>query len=99
MKRKANDDSRRQEVESKLLSLSALDQKELFEKYFIKSTPEAISIAGRVLSGTDIYFRLEISTQAISARTSNGTLIPDANYADAWAAAEDGEKPTVTTTE
>ena len=68
---------------------------QLFEKYFIKSTPEAISIAGEVMSGADIYFRLEISTQAISARTSNGTLITD--YAAAWAAAENGEKPTVTT--
>ena len=33
MKRKENDDIRRQEVESKLISLSGLDQKALFEKY------------------------------------------------------------------
>ncbi len=33
MRRKENDDIRRQEVESKLISLSGLDQKALFEKY------------------------------------------------------------------
>lgn len=62
----------------------------LFSSYVLGKTPEAIN-AGLEVLDVDMYFRLEISTQAISARKSNGELITD--YAAAWAAAEDGKKP------
>lgn len=65
----------------------------LFTKYVLGTKPNA-ELAGQELGYEDMYFVLEISTQAISAVTSKGTLIPNANYAEAWAAASRGEKPT-----
>ena len=63
----------------------------LFTSYEVKKVPEARN-AGELLS-EGMYFTLEISTQAISARNLDGTLMDDADYAAAWAAALRGEKP------
>ena len=57
----------------------------LFESYTVKKIPEA-QMGGIPLSSAQMYFTLEIATQAISARTSNGTLVED--YAQAWAIAD-----------
>ena len=67
----------------------------LFDSYVLGTRPNA-EIAGVVVDYNDMYFVLEVSTQAISARTSNGTLLED--YEEAWEAASRGEKPIVTTT-
>ena len=63
----------------------------LFTKYVLGTKPDA-QIAGADIDDKHMHFVLEISTQAISARTSNGTLMTD--YEAAWAAASRGEKPT-----
>ena len=55
----------------------------LFQSYEIKKIPHARN-SGVVLSD-NMYFTLEISTQAINARTSNGTLRTD--WENAWAEA------------
>ena len=63
----------------------------LFTKYVLGTKPDS-EIAGAEIDDKEMHFILEISTQAISARTSKGTLMTD--YAAAWAAASRGEKPT-----
>ena len=64
--------------------------KALFDSYVLGTKPNA-EIAGLVVDYNSMYFTLEVSTQAISARTSNGTLMTD--YDAAWKAAAKGEKP------
>ncbi|MBO4918277.1 MAG: hypothetical protein J5374_10415 [Bacteroidales bacterium] len=60
---------------------------ELFSKYEILRIPHTTN-AGEALS-KDMYFVLEIATQAISARTSNGTLLDGEDaYIAAWANAK-----------
>lgn len=56
------------------------DTKPLFESYTVNKIPHTKN-SGTSLS-QNMYFTLEISTQAINARTSNGTLRED--YAQAW---------------
>lgn len=65
----------------------------LFTKYVLGTTPDS-EIAGAEIDDKEMHFVLEISTQAISAITSKGTKIDNADYAAAWAAASRGEKPT-----
>ncbi len=57
----------------------------LFNSYTISKVPHATN-AGVVLSG-DMYFTLEIATQAISARNLDGSLKPDSEYLTVWEAA------------
>ena len=57
----------------------------LFDSYTVKEIPKA-QMGGIPLTSAQMYFTLEIATQAISARTSNGTLVED--YAQAWAKAD-----------
>ncbi len=54
----------------------------LFTSYTISKIPHATN-AGEFLD-KHVYFVLEIATQAINARTSNGTLRPDSDYLNAW---------------
>ena len=54
----------------------------LFDSYTIKKIPHA-ELAGEYLDA-HMYFVLEIATQAISARTDDGTLRPNSDYLDAW---------------
>ena len=56
------------------------DTQPLFDSYTIKKIPHTTNL-GEVLS-KNMYFTLEIATQAINARTSNGTKRTD--YAQAW---------------
>ncbi len=64
----------------------------LFDKYTIKMRPEA-QMAGQSQIRRDMYFSLEIATQAISAISSiTGTPYKDAEWADAWENAS-GVKP------
>lgn len=74
---------------SKPVASGATTEVPLFQSYTISKVPTA-SIAGRVLSN-GMYFTLEIATQAISAVSNDGTVMTD--YAAAWAAAKNGEKP------
>lgn len=55
----------------------------LFNSYTISKIPEAKN-GGVTISTGDMYFTLEIATQAISARNSDGTLKPDSDYLKAW---------------
>ncbi len=63
----------------------------LFTSYTVKKIPEATN-AGTLLT-VEMYFTLEIATQAISARNLDGTLMTD--YQAAWTAALNGEKPQI----
>ena len=56
------------------------ETKPLFESYTVKMIPHA-SISGTLLS-KDMYFTLEVATQAISAKKLDGTTRTD--YATAW---------------
>ena len=59
------------------------DTAELFSSYTVKMIPHATN-TGVVLSH-NMYFTLEIATQAINARTSNGTLLDGEDaYKQAW---------------
>lgn len=57
----------------------------LFDSYTISKIPHATN-GGKIVS-QGMYFTLEIATQAISARNSDGTLKPDSEYLNAWHAA------------
>lgn len=63
----------------------------LFTSYTISKIPNS-EIAGAEIDDKTMYFTLEISTQAISARKTDGTVLNDSQYADAWAAAKLGNK-------
>ena len=54
----------------------------LFNSYTISKIPHATN--GGVIVSPGMYFTLEIATQAISARNSDGTLKPDSDYYNAW---------------
>ena len=60
---------------------------ELFESYTVSKIPEA-TMGGVPLSTAEMYFTLEIASQAISAIKSNGTLETD--YSEAWKMADSG---------
>lgn len=57
----------------------------LFDSYTISKVPHVTN--GGVTVSEGMYFTLEIATQAISARNSDGTLKPDSEYYNAWVGA------------
>lgn len=61
----------------------------LFTSYTVSKIPE-VENAGELVF--NMYFTLEIATQAISAVKSNGDIMDDDDYAAAWAAAKAGNK-------
>ncbi len=65
----------------------------LFTSYTVSKVPKA-EIGGVELKDVSMHFTLEIATQAISARKSNGEVLDDSDYAAAWAAALQGNKLT-----
>ena len=56
----------------------------LFKSYTISKIPDATLAGTTTTLQEDMYFVLEIATQAISARNSDGTLRPDSDYLNAW---------------
>ena len=62
----------------------AVTATDLFTKYEVKTRPQAVSIAGVVISTSEMHFELEIATQAVSAKKLDGT---NYTWQEAWARA------------
>lgn len=68
---------------TKTVAPGATTASPLFSSYTISKIPHTTNAGDQLLS-ENMYFTLEIATQAISARNSDGTLRLDSDYLDAW---------------